>query len=120
MRSVPPTPAYDSSSRWLGEAYRRNGVDVDIGPKLYSLFTAAGIGPPTMRLHAIIGGPTARDEVHLDADQVVVMADEIVRLGLATSIELSADTLADRIIEELAAEQGVIVGRGEIGAWSSA
>ena len=118
MRSFPPTPTYDQACRWLGETYRLSGVDVSIGIKLYSLFKAAGIEAPTMRLHAVIGGEKALDEVHLDADQAMVLADDIVRLGVATASELGIETLAERIVEEMAANQSVIVGRAEIGAWS--
>ena len=71
-----------------------------------------------MRLHAVIGGANALDEVHLDADQAVVLANDIVERGIATASELGVETLVDRIIEEMTANRSVIVGRGEIGAWS--
>lgn len=118
MRSFPPAPTYDRACQWLGEAYRRSGVDVRIGIKLYTMFLAAGLAAPTMRLHAVIGGAHALDEVHLDADQAVVLAADIERLGVATAAELGADTLVERITQEMAANQSVIVGRAEIGAWS--
>jgi len=118
MRSSPPVHTYDQACRWVGETYRRSGVDVYIGTKLYSLYQAAGINPPTMRLHAVIGGANALDEVHLDADQAAVLADEIIGRGIASASELGIETLVDRIIEEMRAKQSVIVGRGEIGAWS--
>jgi hypothetical protein len=118
MRSFPPAPTYDQACRWLSETYRRSGVDVTIGLKLYSIFQAAGIEAPTMRLHAVTGGATALDEIHLDADQAVILADDIVRLGVATATELRAETLVERIVEEMSASQSVIVGRAEIGAWA--
>jgi len=118
MRSFPPAPTYDRASRWVGEAYRRSGVDVRIGIKLYSVFQAAGLPGPTMRMHAVIGGASALDEVHLDADQAVVLAGDIERLGIATAAELGADTLVERIIQEMTANGSVIIGRAEIGAWS--
>jgi SAM-dependent methyltransferase len=120
MRSFPPSPAYDWACRWVGETYRRSGVDVEIGIKLYSVFQAAGLPGPTMRMHAVIGGANALDEVHLDADQAVVLAADIERLGIATAAELGADTLVERIIEEMTENKSVIVGRGEIGAWARA
>jgi hypothetical protein len=118
MRSVPPTPTYDQTCRWFGEAYLRSGVDVRIGTKLYSISQTAGLTPPTMRLHAVIGGASALDEVHLDADQAAVLADDIVRLGIATAGELGVETLVDRITAEMFVTQGVIVGRAEVGAWT--
>jgi hypothetical protein len=56
--------------------------------------------------------------VHPDADQAAVLADDIVRLGIATAGELGVETLVDRITAEMSATQGVIVGRAEVGAWS--
>lgn len=120
MRSVPPVPTYDLACQWVGETYRRTGVDVRIGTKLYSIFQAAGLAAPTMRLHAVIGGANAQDEVHLDADQAVVLAADIERLGVATASELGAETLVERITQEMAANRSVIIGRAEIGAWSRA
>ncbi len=118
MHSVPPAPIYDRACRWVSETYRRSGVDVRMGIKLYPTFLAAGLPAPTMRLHAVIGGANALDEVHLDADQAGVLAADIVRLGVATASELDADSLVERIIREVAANQSVIIGRAEIGAWS--
>lgn len=103
MRSVPPVPTYDRACEWVGETYRRTGADVRIGTKLYSMFLAAGLAAPTMRMHAVIGGATALDEVHLDADQAVVLAADIERLRIATATELAADTLVERIAAEMAA-----------------
>jgi hypothetical protein len=71
-----------------------------------------------MRMHAIIGGANASDEVHLDADQALALASDIERLGVATASELDIEKLVERITEELAANQGIIIGRAEIGAWS--
>lgn len=71
-----------------------------------------------MRMHSIIGGANAGDEVHLDADQARVLASEIERLGIATARELDIETLVERITREMAANQSIIVARAEIGAWS--
>ncbi len=118
MRSYPSAPTYDRACRWVGESYRRAGVDVRVGVKLHSTFLNAGLAAPTMRLHAIIGGANALDEVRLDADQAEVLAADIVRHGIATASELGIETLVERITQEMTANQSVIIGRAEIGAWS--
>lgn len=118
MRSCPSAPTYDRACRWVGESYRRAGVDVRVGVKLHSTFLNAGLAAPTMRLHAIIGGANALDEVRLDADQAEVLAADIVRNGIATASELGIETLVERITQEMTANQSVIIGRAEIGAWS--
>jgi ubiquinone/menaquinone biosynthesis C-methylase UbiE len=118
MRSYPPTPTYDKTFQRVGETYSRTGMDVRMGIKLYSTFLAAGLSAPTMRLHAVIGGANALDEVHLDADQAISLEAAMEKTGVATAAELGADSLVERIVREMSANQSVIVGRAEIGAWT--
>lgn len=118
MRSFPPTPTYDKMSEWINEAFRRTGVDVRMGIKLYWTFLAAGLPGPTMRLHAVIGGAEALEEVHFEADVAITLAAAMERAGVATANELGADLLIERIIQEMSANQSVIVGRADIGAWT--
>jgi hypothetical protein len=54
----------------------------------------------------------------LDADQAIVLAADIERLGVATVNEIDPERIIERIREEMAASQSVIVGRAEIGAWT--
>ena len=51
-------------------------------------------------MHAVIGGANALGEVHLDADQAMVLADDIVRHGVATASDLGVETLVERIVQE--------------------
>jgi hypothetical protein len=88
-------------------------MDVRVGIKLYSTFLAAGLEGPTMRLHAVIGGANALEEVHLDADQAIVLAADV-----GTMRELRPERLVEQIRQEMNASQSVIVGRAEIGAWT--
>jgi SAM-dependent methyltransferase len=118
MQSYPPVPAHDQLCQWLTETFRRSGADVRMGIKLYSTFLAAGLPAPTVRLHAIIGGAEAVDEIHLEADIVVTLVAEIERLGVATAGEIGHASLVDSVRQELSANRGVIVGRAEMGAWS--
>jgi SAM-dependent methyltransferase len=119
MQSVPPIDSYDRASRWLTEAYVASGVDVRIGPRLHGLFVDAGLVRPQMRLHAVIGGATATDVVHLDADQVAIVTAEKRARGEAVPDDVARDDLPGRIMADLAAVSGVIIGRGEVGAWAT-
>ena len=118
IRSYPPSPTYDKMSEWIDETFRRTGMDVRMGIKLYSTFLAAGLAAPTMRLHAVIGGAEALEEVHFEADAAVTLAAAMERTGVATADELGADSLIERITQEMSANQSVIVGRADIGAWT--
>jgi len=118
MRSYPPIPTYDNMSEWIDETFGRTGMDVRMGIKLYSTFVAAGLAGPTMRLHAVIGGAKALEEVHFEADVAVTLAAAMERTGVATADELGADSLVERITREMSANGSVIVGRADIGAWT--
>jgi ubiquinone/menaquinone biosynthesis C-methylase UbiE len=118
MRSYPPIPTYDKMSEWIDETFLRNGMDVRMGIKLYSTFLAAGLDGPTMRLHAVIGGAKAVEEVHFEADAAITLAAAMVRTGVATAQELGADTLVERITQEMSANGSVVIGRADIGAWT--
>jgi hypothetical protein len=89
-----------------------------MGIKLYSAFLAAGLAEPTMRLQAPIGGAKALDEVQFEADLAVALATAMDETGVATADELGADSLVDRIIQEMTANEGIIVARALIGAWT--
>jgi ubiquinone/menaquinone biosynthesis C-methylase UbiE len=118
IRSYPPSPTYDKMSEWIDETFGRTGMDVRMGIKLYSTFLAAGLAARTMRLQAVIGGAEALEEVHFEADAAVTLAAAMERTGVATADELGADSLIERITQEMSANQSVIVGRADIGAWT--
>jgi hypothetical protein len=105
-------------SGWIDETFVRGGMDVRAGIKLYSTFLAAGLTAPTMRLHAAIGGANAPEEVHFEADAAVTLAPAMQRTGVATEEELAADSLVERIVQEMSENQSVIVCRADIGAWT--
>jgi len=118
-RSFPSVPAYDEACELVTETVRRLGADPSLGIKLHSTFVAAGLPPPSMRLESIIaGGATSADHVHYEMDLVKTLLPDMERLGIATARQLDPDTLADRIIDELIANESVVVGRAEIGAWT--
>jgi hypothetical protein len=63
---------------------------------------------------------SSADQVHFKTDLACTLASQMERLGVATMLEVDAETLADRVFREVAACNGVVVGRSEIGAWSRA
>jgi ubiquinone/menaquinone biosynthesis C-methylase UbiE len=119
VRSHPTVAAYEQCCKWLVETMKRSGANTRMGIELQSAFLAAGIPAPSLRIHAVIGGGSnAHDAVHLKTDLAQILAPQMVRLGVATAEELAIDTLADRIILEMSERNAVIVGCGQVGAWS--
>jgi SAM-dependent methyltransferase len=120
IRSYPAVTAYDHAWELVSETTRRSGADPLMGIKLHATFVAAGLPAPSMRMESVIaGGATSSDQVHYEMDLVGSLASEMERLGVAKASDLDADTLAGRVLEEAIATDSVIIGRSEIGAWSS-
>ena len=119
LRSDPAAPAYDRCCRWIVETFERVGTSTNMSARLRQAFVNAGLGAPTMRLQAVIGDSVSAAEwLHAVAELAIVLAPAIEQQGVATAAEIGAETLADRIIQDVAGNRSTIVGRAEIGAWA--
>jgi ubiquinone/menaquinone biosynthesis C-methylase UbiE len=118
-RSVPRAANYDRCCQWIVETFRRLGTEAQMGAKLYAAFVAAGLPEPEMREFALIGGGAgAASWLYQIAELARTMAPEMERVGVVTAAEVDIETLAERLQREVAAGNGIVVGRSEIGAWS--
>jgi SAM-dependent methyltransferase len=121
VRSFPPVPTYDRCWQLLDDVFRGTGADSIMGIKLHSVFVAAGLPAPTMRMEAVIaGGGECDDHIRFEVDPVHSIMPHIERLGLGRADDIDADTLVARVRTELVESGGVIVGRADVGAWSRA
>jgi SAM-dependent methyltransferase len=119
VRSDPPAPTYDQACRWMVEIFERLNQSTNMHGKLRRAFLDAGLSAPTMRLRAVIGDAvSAEDWLRAVAELIIVLAPAIEQHGLATRAEMEVETLAKRIIAEVAANSSTVVGRAEIGAWA--
>jgi len=119
LRSDPAAPAYDRCCRWIVETFERVGTSTNMSARLRQAFVNAGLGAPTMRLQAVIGDSVSAAEwLHAVAELAIVLAPAIEQQGVATAAEIGAETLTDRIIQDVAGNRSTIVGRAEIGAWA--
>jgi SAM-dependent methyltransferase len=118
LGSFPPVPTYDRCCRWGLETLRAHGTETRMGSRLHTTFTSAGLGSPSMRLEALIGGGTnGSDALHLMADLVKTLLPEMDRLGVATALDVGPDTLVERMSQECLAGSSVVLGHFQIGAW---
>jgi hypothetical protein len=53
-RSVPPAPAFDRHVGWIMQAFNATGARTQLGLELYSVFIAAGLPGPSMRMDALV------------------------------------------------------------------
>jgi SAM-dependent methyltransferase len=117
--SYPPVPTYDRALELVNDALLGTGADPRAGIKLHSIFVAAGLPAPTMRLESLIaGGSGCWDNINFEVGPLRSILPEILRLGLSTESEVDIETLAERAHTELVETDSVILGRAEIAAWS--
>jgi SAM-dependent methyltransferase len=115
--AAPQTPLWQQIRGWFLQTLERAGIEERMGLRLYHCFIAAGLPAPEMTLEsAVAGGPDA--PVWGWANLIRGVIPLMERLGVATSDEVRPDTLADRLLAELTAENGIVVWPPMIGAWS--
>ena len=94
------------------------GTNINMSDRLHRAFVDAGLPPPTMRMQAVIGDAVSAAEwLRALAELAIVVAPTMEEQGVATTSEVGIDTLSDRMVQEVAAGGGIVVGRSEIGAW---
>lgn len=118
-QSLPPVDLYEHCRRWYMEGMRVGGAHIDTAYRLHSIFLAAGLPPPTMRMHVPIGGaPSIFESLHDLANIIRTLLPALEQHEIATAAEVDIDTLAERLCRDVAASGSTIVGGAGIAAWS--
>ena len=115
-KTIPPSPMIEQVREWLFDAFARTGIEVEMGPKLYATFRAAGLPPPQMRVDGFIGGAESISPA-LIANVARMLMPVIEGLGVASSDEVQIDTLEEHMRMDLDRSGGVILTPLLIGAW---
>jgi hypothetical protein len=117
-RSLPLAPTYERSVGWIKQALSTTGARTQLGLELYSVFVAAGLPSPSMRMDALIGGGPDSPGYELVADLISSLFPMLEKLKITTATEVDLASLAQRMRDEVVASKGVVVSPGLIGAWS--
>jgi len=118
-RSVPSTPLVTQAVAWLHEAHRIAHEDPAFGPKLWTVLVKAGLRPLGMIGVQPYFPPDDPDGPALVAGIVTNVLPLIERAGVATAAEVGADTLRQRIAEELVSAPAVLAHPTLISAWGT-
>lgn len=115
-RALPQVPTFSQCVSWGSEALQRSGADPYIGLKLFTLFTAAGLLPPTLSMQAAVGaGPAHPLYAHV-AGLMRTLLPTVESLGVATASEVDIETLEQRLDDEVVAAGATIAWVALIGA----
>src|SRR5262245_5371702 len=118
-RSVPPVATWDRCCDLVIRSIAATGADTQVGARLPSIFAAAGLPAPTIRLEAVIGaGGNSHEAAYRLAGLVRTVLPSLEDLGLVDQGELDPDSLTAQIVDEAAASASSVVGWSEVRAWT--
>lgn len=113
----PMTPLWTQVRAWFLETLERAHIPQRMGLVLPSALASAGLPAVEMRLECALGaGPGL--PVWGWSNVVAGVVPLMEQLGVVTAAEVQPDTLAERLLAELRAAQGIVIGPPLIAAWS--
>ena len=113
--SLVPLPLHEKMRGWIWATLERSGCDAQIGFKLYSILSEAGLSAPEVRAEAVVQTPTTR---YPAVPLVRVLLPRMVEYGIATEQEVDVETLERRLIEEREKAATAYIGGMVFGAWA--
>ena len=99
--SHPDTPLMNQLIRWILEVFEHSGAHLDMGIGLYRTFIEAGLPPPQIHLHSPIGAAENWRGYRYMETIFQSLLPLIEKYGIATAEQVGAETLADRIRQEV-------------------
>jgi hypothetical protein len=117
LRSFPMSPTYERAAKWVRQTLSASGARTSLGLELYTVFSAAGLPGPSLRIDSLIGGGL-EFPFEIVAETIESLLPKMVELKLATPAVVNLPTLAERIRREVVTSNGVVLSPGLVGAWS--
>ena len=114
---LPPSRYAEQIYDWMLQCFQMAGVETQMGLKLYRVFLDAGLPEPQMRLEAPIGGGPNWDGYAYLANSVRSMLPALLKFSIATADDVDIDSLAERLREEVAGQNGVVMLSPFVSAW---
>ncbi|HLI70509.1 MAG TPA: methyltransferase domain-containing protein [Ktedonobacteraceae bacterium] len=115
---VPHAPLFEQVGEWIKEAFRRSGIDTQMGLRLYHVFLEAGLPAPQIACESFIGGGTDWPWYELIAGRVRSLLPALLQHRIATQEEIGIETLAFRLRDALVSQRGVGMAPDLIAAWT--
>jgi ubiquinone/menaquinone biosynthesis C-methylase UbiE len=116
-KTVPPAEIVDEVRAWMLDTFARAGIELEMGPKLYGAFEAAGLTPPQIRVDGFMGGAESIAP-SIAAHVARLLLPKADTLGTVDAEEVDTDTLEERMRADLRGTGGVMSSALLIGAWA--
>lgn len=116
---LPATPDYRIHETWMSEVFRRSGVRVDMGMRLYHTYRDAGFVDSATLVSHLSGCGVSRAMIDYVVETVRSILPKILEFGIATREEVGIDTLAERMEAQVREADPQWVGTRYIGGWAT-
>ncbi len=116
-RCLPKSDLFDQCIYWITETFRRGGIELQMGLKLYQAFDAGLPAPRMMSAARVEAGPDSQIYDYI-ARTLRSLLPMTVRLGVATPEQVQIETLAQRLRSEAMSAGCVLVAPLLVGAWA--
>ena len=113
--SLVPLPLHELVRSWIWGTLERSGADAQIGFKLYSVLTEAGLSVPEVRAEAIVQTPSTR---YPTVPLIRVLLPRMIEYEIATEADVDVETLERRLVEERQKAGTSYIGQVVFGAWA--
>jgi SAM-dependent methyltransferase len=119
MRGEPEVPLIEAVRGWIEAAFRSVGADPRIGARAGHVLRQAGfVDVSSFGIQGYLA-PTDPTGPMLCAGVARSLAAQIIGQGLADEAELGLETLEERIAEQVAARDAVVLAPTVVGAWGT-
>jgi SAM-dependent methyltransferase len=107
--TVPALPLWGALKAAVRDTFTGKGFDPDLGTKLHRAFRLAGLGVPRLTLGAPLGPVDDADIVALAVETWRSLLPVAGRLGLVIDELADVDTLAQRLKDEAAGRDAIVI-----------
>ncbi len=116
--SIPPVPLFEQVDDWIKEPFRREGLDIQFGLRLYRVFLDAGLPVPQIRCESFLGSGPDWPWYDVIAGRVGSVLPMLLKYGLVTAEEVEISTLAQRLHDAAVAGASVVMAPDLVSAWT--
>jgi SAM-dependent methyltransferase len=116
--SVPPVSLFEQVGDWIKEPFRREGLDLQFGLRLYRVFLEVGLPAPQIHCESFLGAGPDWPWYDVIAGRVGSVLPKLLKYGLVTAEEVEISTLAQRLCDAAVAGASVVMAPDLISAWT--
>jgi hypothetical protein len=115
---MPPVPLALQATEWVCETFRRAHIPIDLGPRVWQIFRAAGLPEPALIVRSKAEPAPAAQGTRYLADTVRSLLPMMERLHVAHATDVDIETLTDRLQQALSAHEATFLPPSVVGAWT--